>query len=70
MPTARAEVCLTWQASSIDVHRSPPLAAAIVTHLVTQLDAICVLQDGRAASGTTIARKRPPAGFIPRISHG
>lgn len=58
MPTARAEVCLTWQASSIDVRRSPPLAAAIFTHLVTQLDASCVLQNGRAASATTIARKR------------
>jgi hypothetical protein len=33
---ASAAACLTWERPSVDVRWRPPLAAAIVTHLVTR----------------------------------
>ncbi len=37
--TASAASCLTWERSSVSVRWRPPLALAIVTHLVTRLRA-------------------------------
>jgi hypothetical protein len=37
--TASAASCLTWERPSVDVRWRPPLAVAIVTHLVTRLPA-------------------------------
>jgi hypothetical protein len=38
MGTARAATCLTWKASSVDVHWRPLLSVVIVTHLATRAD--------------------------------
>ena len=61
--SARAATHLTWEAASINVHRSPSPTAAIVTHLVTRLTRML----GRASScpnplfGRELHAHPPPA---------
>lgn len=54
VPPASAAACLTWERPSVDVRWRPPLAVAIVTHLVTRLPASDDRACGRGSAGAGI----------------